>query len=191
MTRCSVLVFALMLACGSSPPPKAEDASDTSSDSPADVEQSDMGEQSAASADAEGGEAKPEKSESKGTASEADVQGVLTAVLDDEALQPYLHLEEPGRFPMKISGDVLPSGLQLTKGNKPVQVVDASVAGDKKNAVVVFTELEISGDKARAAFRYDIEKVRGSATVEKKYGTWTILKSRVTEREVTPAPSPK
>ncbi len=190
MTRCSILVFALALACGSSPPPKADDASDADTDSPSDVEQSDMGESSGQSADS--GEAAPsEKSESSGATTSADVQAVLQAVIEDDALQPYLHLEEPGRFPLRIAGSVLPSGLQLTKGNKPVEVVDASLAADKKTPVLVFTELEVKGDRATAVFRYDIEKVRGSATVEKKYGTWTILKSRITEREVTPAASPK
>jgi hypothetical protein len=145
----------------------------------------------AANEGASEGSAAEKPSATKGVAAEGDAQAALQAVIDDDALTPYLKLEEPGRFPLRISGDVLPPGLQLTKASKPVLIVDATEASDKKKAVLVFTEFEIKGDRASAAYRYDIEKVRGSATVKKEYGNWTVVKSRVTERDVQSAPPPK
>src|SRR6266550_3586537 len=49
-----------------------------------------------------------------------DVREVLQAVIDDDALTPYLHLEQPNRFPLRVSARGLPQGVQLMKMSKPV-----------------------------------------------------------------------
>lgn len=179
-----VLGFALLLACGSPPAPNSAD----------DAEAEAGGESEAAGEPDMGGgeesaETSPDDQPSSGPvqASEADLAKILQLVLDDEALQPYLHLEEPERMPLKVHGEMLPTGLELTMARKPVQYVDASVASDPKKPVLVFTEIAVQGDRATIAYRYDVEKVRGSATVVKADGTWTLHKSRISERDYKPS----
>ncbi len=180
------LGFLLLVACGSSEPAKsADDAAEPEAGYDASEMESDMaGSDTAAEGESPSGE-KP--ASGPVAATDADLKTILQLVLDDDALQPYLHLEEPERMPLKVHGDMLPQGLELTMARKPVQYVDASVAEDKKKAVLVFTEIEVKGDKANIAFRYDIEKVKGSATVVKSEGRWTLDKSRISTRDYTPS----
>jgi len=115
-----------------------------------------------------------------GPASADDLRGVLQAVIDDEALTNYLHLEQRNRFPLHISGRGLPKDLQLTKMTKPV-VIDDEGSRDAKKPVLVFTEIEIKGAEATVRFRYDIEGVRGTTTLNKPYGQWAVKQSHVAE----------
>lgn len=114
-----------------------------------------------------------------GTASPADMQEILQLVINDEALDPYLHLEEPGRFPLQISGSDIPGGIELMKNTQPVKVVPEP--GSKEAPVLVFTSIDASSNVARIKYRYDVEGVRGSATVKKLEGRWQLSNSRVTE----------
>jgi hypothetical protein len=172
----SCFAVLLALSCGSPPPPNSSAEAEEPASEPA-------AEASAEASDTPKADEAPASSE---PASTADLQAILQLVIDDEALQPYLHLELPERHPLRISGDALPTGIELNKGNKPAQVVDAAAAGDKKKPVLVFTEIQVQGDKATIAYRYDIEKVRGSATVVKSDGAWALHKSRVTARDLDP-----
>ena len=113
-------------------------------------------------------------------ASANDLRDVLQAVIDDDALTPYLHLEQPNRFPLRVSGRDLPKDLQLVKATKPVVLVD-DPSKEPKKPVFVFTEIEIKGEEATVRYKYDIEKVRGSATLNKPYGRWTVKNSHVAE----------
>jgi hypothetical protein len=113
-------------------------------------------------------------------ASPTDLRDVLQAVIDDDALTPYLHLEQPNRFPLRVSGHDLPKDVQLTKATKPVVLVDDPTREPKK-PVLVFIEIEIKGDEASVRYKYDVEKVRGFATLNKPYGRWAIKQSRVAE----------
>lgn len=173
----SCIAVLLTLSCGSPPPNSADDVSTPASNFAA-------SDSSAEPSDTPGGDesARP----STEAVSTADLEAILQLVIDDEALQPYLRLELPERHPLRISGDALPSGIALTKANKPAQVVDAADAGDKKKPTLVFTDIQVQGDRATVAYRYDIEKVRGSATVVKSDGAWALTKSRVTARELAP-----
>jgi hypothetical protein len=119
-----------------------------------------------------------ESEDSGGLATPEEIQAVLQLVLDDEALEPYLRLGEPGRFPLRIAGEI-PGGLDLVKATKPVQIVEGPK--DKKDAVLVFTEVKLSGKKASVRYRYDVEGLRASATLEKVEGRWTLKRSRLTE----------
>jgi hypothetical protein len=115
-----------------------------------------------------------------GPASADDLRDVLQAVIDDEALTPYLHLEQRNRFPLHVSGHGVPKDLQLTKMTKPV-VIDDEAARDPKKAVLVITEIDIKGAEATVRYRYDIEGVRGTATLNKPYGRWAVKQSHVAE----------
>lgn len=112
-----------------------------------------------------------------------ELQSILQLVIDDDALEPYLRLDLPERHPLRVAGENLPPGLELRKGPKPAQILDlASI--DAKQPVLVFTEISVKGNKASVAYRYDVEKVRGSASLSKADGAWTLDKSRVTVREL-------
>jgi len=110
-----------------------------------------------------------------------DATAVLELVVNDPELDPYLHLGDPGRFPLKISGSALPANLKLEKATKPVEIV--SGPKDKKDPVLVFTEIEISGKKASVRYRYDIEGIRGSANLTKGQYGWELTNSRVVENK--------
>jgi hypothetical protein len=174
------LALGSALSCGGGPPPE----------SAADVE-SEAGESEApdsaasdASGEAEGDTSadKPadeSKAPASGAASSDDVREVLQLVVEDEALNPYLHLELPKRFPLKVSGSAYPKGIEVTKATEPVLFV---AEAKKDEAVLVFTEIDVGSDTATVRYRYDIEGVRGSATLVKKNGHWELKSSRVTER---------
>lgn len=109
-----------------------------------------------------------------------DFQLALQLVIQDEALQNAMNLTEPGRFPIKISGEGLPSNLQLTAGEKAVEVIPTP-EDPKKEPVLIFSKVEISGNRVSFKYRYDIEGVRGTSTVAKKDGVWELKASRISE----------
>jgi hypothetical protein len=178
-----LLVFALVLGCGKSTQ-EAESAADESAemDAPAD-------ESAPASAD------EPEerddgvkergklKSVSGGPTPDAqssnDAQAVLQLVIDDAELDPYLKLGEPGRFPLKMSGSAVPQGLELVKATKPVEMVGAPK--DKKDTVLKITSVEIDGKSASVSYRYDVERIRGTAHLKKGPHGWELTRSRIVE----------
>ena len=131
-----------------------------------------------------------DKGASSAPASDDDVTAILQLVVDDPELDVYLHTGDPGRFPLKISGDKLPSGLKLVKATKPVEIVDGPKS--KKDAVLVITEIDVQGDKATVRYRYDIEGIRGNVTLARTPHTkragaaadtphWELKNSRVVE----------
>ena len=99
--------------------------------------------------------------------------------INDPELDQYLHLGEPGRFPLQLSGERLPSGLKLVKSTEPVKIVDAPKS--KKDAVLVITEIDVQGDKASVRYRYDIEGIRGNVSLSKKAHGWELKNSRLVE----------
>jgi hypothetical protein len=109
-----------------------------------------------------------------------DFQAALQVVIQDDALQTAMNLTEPGRFPIKISGEGLPANLKLTAGEKAVEVVPTP-ADPKKEAVLIFSKVEISGNRVSFKYRYDIEGVRGTSTVAKKDDVWELKASRISE----------
>lgn len=162
-----------VLACGSGTPAKSPESAPSEEESTPGAAASD-----AEPAQSEQPEPATEK-ESSGPASSADMQTIVQLVIDDEALQPYLHLDKPDRFPFRVGGSALPQGLELTKATQPVVYV-ADPASDKK-PVLVFTEISVDGDQASVRYRYDVEKVRGASSLKKRDGHWVLIRSRVTE----------
>jgi hypothetical protein len=131
-------------------------------------------------AGAQPAEVTPTSDEALAEAPLADVQEVLQLVIDDEALDPYLHLEQPDRFPLRVATRNLPKGIELVKASKPVVLVDDPEA-DKK-PTLVFTEVDVKKDTASVRYRYDVEGVRGACSLERRDGRWNLKKSRVAER---------
>lgn len=107
-----------------------------------------------------------------------DLRAVVQAALDDEELDPYLKLGEPGRFPVKVAGEGL-DDLGLTRSNEPVVVVEGPES--EKGPVLVITDVSIEGDKGTVSYRYEVEGLKGSAVVGKRDGEWQLLRSRVVQ----------
>jgi hypothetical protein len=132
-------------------------------------------------------EAPPDKSDAPASekpaagapASEQDVAVILQLVVDDPELDRYLHLGEPGRFPLQLSGERLPSGLKLIKATEPVKIVDGPKS--KKDAVLVVTEIDVQGERATVRYRYDVESIRGNVTLAKTPHGWELKNSRLVE----------
>ncbi|MDQ2642780.1 MAG: hypothetical protein M3020_03125 [Myxococcota bacterium] len=165
-------VLGVFTACGGAATPEPAAPTDAAPDT--DVEAAEPAEAPA--------EAAPESSSTSGEANTdpAQVQEVLQLVLDDEALNPYLHLEQPDRFPLRVATRNLPPGVELVKATKPVVLVDKP--DDEKKPLLVFTEVDVGKDSASVRYRYDVEGIRGACTLERRDGRWILKKSRVTER---------
>ncbi len=113
-------------------------------------------------------------------ASRDDLKEALQVVIQDEALLNELKLGEPGRFPLKISGSSLESGLQLQAHSEAVEVVDAP-QDPKTEPVLVFTDIDMNGKQGTFKYRYEVEGVRGTTYVFKNAaGVWELKSSRVT-----------
>lgn len=179
MKAVAVAVALGLLACGGgTKEPNAPDESDELYEEDP-VEQNFVGGSSDRTDDDTPSEEASADDEPAGPATPEDLQQILQLVIADETLDPLLKLEEPGRFPLQISGDDVPSGIELMKNTEPVKVVPPPQSKDEP--VMVFTNIDASSKEARVKYRYDIEGVRGSATVKKLEGRWQLINSRVTE----------
>jgi hypothetical protein len=174
----SALLVILVLGCGSKEPAKSASNVETEvpkTETPAEPAPAATPKPAAAAVKPAAPAAAP-----SGPASADDLRELLQAVIDDDALTPYLHLEQRNRFPLHVSGHGVPKDLQLTKMTKPV-VIDDEGARDSKKAVLVITEIDVKGAEATVRYRYDIEGVRGTATLNKPYGHWAVKNSHVAE----------
>lgn len=108
-----------------------------------------------------------------------DVHAVLQLTVDDTELDQYLKLGEPGRFPLKIAGSAVPKNIELIKATKPVVVTEPP--SNKKDAVLVVTDIDIKGSDATVSYRYDIEGIRGTAYLKKTPHGWELTRSRIVE----------
>lgn len=179
--REAVAVLGLcVMACGPKAEPEtASDAADESAEGSEPAADATGDEQ----ADADMPASSDEPAPAAGTpASADDAQKLLQLTLEDPELDGYLKLEEPGRFPLKISGE-LPPNLSLIKGNKPVEFV---ASPDKGAPVLVITALELSGKTATIRYRYDVEGVRGTATLTKTPHGWELSNSRIVQHQERP-----
>jgi hypothetical protein len=108
-----------------------------------------------------------------------DVRAVLQLTVEDSELDQYLKLSEPGRFPLKIAGSAVPQNVELMKATKPVVVT--TPPSSKKDAVLVFTDIDIKGNDATVSYRYDVEGIRGTAYLKKTPHGWELTRSRIVE----------
>lgn len=172
MTRAGWIWGLALIGCGSGATPPA--ASPTEPKSPSEATTEPSSESPAKPA------ADTAKDESQGSATSAEeLTSILQRVIEDDELDKYLKLTLPGRFPLKIAGSDLPSGIALIKGTKPVAIVP--VPDSKKDAVLVLTTVEISGKEATVAYRYDVEGIRGTARLKKGERGWELKNSRIVE----------
>lgn len=160
-----------LVACGGSAKPAEEPTGEPSSQTRAEDE-------TASDTTGQKEDTRATKEEPGGSSSVGDDErrSILQLVLDDEELGGYLHITQPGRFPLKVSGKDLPTG--LTKASKPVEYVDSPAP---KTPVLVFTDLQIDKNHASATYRYEIEGIQGTTTLEKGPHGWEILRSRIVE----------
>jgi hypothetical protein len=172
----------VIAACGKGAPPPESAADETgdaepieaeSSKSNGDAEERDDGVKETGKLKSSSGGPTP------GSQSENDQQAILQLVIEDPELDPYLKLGEPGRFPLKLSGSAVPRGIELVKSTKPVVLVDAPK--DKTDPVLVITSMEVDGKSASVSYRYDVEGIRGTATLKKGEQGWELTRSRVVE----------
>ena len=61
----------------------------------------------------------------------------------------------------------------------PVKVVEPPKS--KKDAVLVFTEIDVQGAKATVRYRYDVEGIRATVTLAKTPHGWELKNSRLVE----------
>jgi len=169
----------LALACGGPPAPATSpDATTPGGHDPA---QPDDGSETEAKSPAAKSDVPvaADKAASSAPASSDDVSAILQLVVDDPELDNYLHLGEAGRFPVKMSGDTLPTGLKLVKATKPVEIVDGPKS--KKDAVIAISDIDVQGDRATVRYRYDIENIRATVTLAKSPHGWELKNSRLVE----------
>ena len=170
----SLSLILLAVACGGPAEPAA--SPETSAESGEAAAPEGEGEASKAEGSAEGDKPAPSSS---GPASDDDINAILQLVVDDPELDKHLHLGEPGRFPLQVSGDNLPGSLKLVKATEPVKVVGPPKS--KKDPVLVLTEIDVKGDKATVRYRYDVEGIRGTVTLAKTPHGWELKNSRLVE----------
>lgn len=118
--------------------------------------------------------------EAAGALEGKDLEAVLQVLLSDPGLLDKLHLKQPGRSPLKLSGDQLPAKLGVIAGSHEVKVVPAPKT--KKEAVLVFTKVERTGTQAKLFYHYDIEGLEGRATFALKDGRWDLSANRLIEK---------
>ena len=98
-------------------------------------------------------------------------------MLDDPELDRHMQAGKPGRTPVQLSGPDLPSDLKLMKGGYPVKIVDAPKSN--KDPVLVINRLEFDGNIATIAYRYDVEKIRGTTRIKRGSAGWELMSSRI------------
>jgi len=159
-----------LVACGGSAKPASTESAEPAAEEPASAAPAEKKDDGITSDKSE----KSDMSASDATAD--DRKAVLQLVIDDEELGKYLRVTEPGRFPLKVSGSDIPSG--LVKATKPIEIVESP---GPKAAVLVITSVEIGGKRASVSYHYDVEGIKGTTTLEKGSHGWEILRSRIVE----------
>lgn len=169
LAACLSLFVLSAAACGGGAPPPESPAAEAPSTPTADE----------AAPSPTKGEPSSEDTVNAAPASDDDIKAVLQLVIDDPELDRHLHLGEPGRFPLKIAGEKVPPGVQLIKGAEAVKVTEPPQS--KKDAVLVFTEIDLRGDTATVRYRYDVEGVRATVTLARSSHGWELKNSRLVE----------
>jgi hypothetical protein len=183
MRALGLVSLVVVAACGKGTPPPESAADETGDGEPSGADESPTSSDEGEERDDGVKETGKLKSSSGGPApgaqSSNDQQTILQLVIEDPELDPYLKLGEPGRFPLKMSGSAVPQGIELIKSTKPVEFVGAPK--DKTDPVLVITSMQIDGKSASVSYRYDVEGIRGTATLKKGEQGWELTRSRVVE----------
>lgn len=162
-----------LLACGGAAPEPESAPADQDYQEPSSVTETETESDSVdESSEANGGESV--------TVSTEDFQEAMQIVLDDEALKAGIVLEEPGRFPLKISGGDIPSGVMVTCVGEKAEVIELP-ADPKGTPVLYFMSIEFSGTMGVFKYRHDAAGIRGTTKVKKTDGRWELMSSRVND----------
>lgn len=115
--------------------------------------------------------------------SDEDKQNVLQQSIDLGSLQQYYHQELEDRKPLYIENNgVIQSTVRLFKFDQPVEIwKKKELFFYQKQAYLVFDSFEISDTHAALSFRYDIEGIQVSVTLNKIDGKWKITSGKITE----------
>jgi hypothetical protein len=167
-------------ACGGAPAAEPEVPESTSAAGEAESADAPPEEPAEGATDETPTESPPASEAPSGTLSDDDLEDVIRQVLEDPGLDQYLHLDQPGRLPLKLSGPGLPAKLPIIKGSYEVKVVEAPASA--KDPVLVFTKIERDGESVRLRYRYEVEGINGSAVVFRKDGAWRLGANRVIEK---------
>ncbi len=125
-------------------------------------------------------ESAPTEDPAASPATPEDFRQALQVVIQDDALLSQLNLEEPGRFPLKIAGEEIQSDIELTAHTESVEVVSPP-ENPEEEAVLVFSKIDLNGEKGTFKYKYEIEGVRGTTRVIKTDGRWVLKSSRVSQ----------
>jgi len=109
-----------------------------------------------------------------------DFQDAMQIVLDDEALKTGIELEQPGRFPLKIAGGDIPSGVMVTCVGEAAEVI-ALPEDPKATPVLYFVSIEFNGTMGVFKYRHDAAGIRGTTKVKRTDGRWELMSSRVND----------
>jgi hypothetical protein len=183
MARVGIGLGLLLIACGGSatPEPKSPEPAEASAAESApkdDASKSESAPDEGAKASSDSPKSEDTSSQGKGT-SEDELKTVLQLVIEDAELDKYLKLTEPGRFPLKMMGKDVPSGIALMKSGQPVKVFTGEPT--KKDAVLVITNIEVASPDATVGYRYDAEGIIGTAHLKKASYGWELKSSRIVE----------
>lgn len=175
------LTAGVVCACGGQPKDASSANDEWASDTPS-AESSALDEPEPQASALPESEAEPaiDSQDDSAPASSRDLADALQVVLMDEALLSQLNLEEPGRFPLKISGSSLSEGMELQARTEMVEVV-AKPEDPKTEPVLVFTQIKLNSKSGTFKYRYDIEGIRGSSYVSRAHGNWVLDSSRISQ----------
>lgn len=110
--------------------------------------------------------------------SDSDTAAVLQAVVDLPALEPFLHAELPERRPLRLlATGVVEDRPALERFGEPVAWTDTD-----GGPTLELTRVEVGDAEAEVTFRYPIEGVAGSVSLQKQAGTWVVVDHEVVEQ---------
>lgn len=113
--------------------------------------------------------------------SRQDLEQILQHTIDLEALDRYYHAAELAeRKPLRIlRNDAVPEPLALTKFGQPVEFAKlADLAG---KPYLEITGITHEKGVVTVAFRYRVEGIRGTATLDKSGAAWRVTGHRIVE----------
>ena len=109
------------------------------------------------------------------------MQAICQLTLDLPNLQPYYHVDTPGRKPVNVIKNVsLKDAVSLTKFGEAVKFVSPEEATKKKTAAIEFTSIKIADKTATVEFKYAVEGIKGKAEF-KFTDKWEVVSSSITE----------
>jgi len=107
-------------------------------------------------------------------------ESLVATVLQDVAVQDYLHPEMPGRNPLLVAGLGLVSGTRLEAGK--VRAVVVEWKGAAESEVFRFTRCSVADGKATVEFQFRAEGLKGSMSLHRGLEGWLVEKRRLVEQ---------